>query len=300
MKCHICSLETATDRSINTFLSEIKCQRCGTYRISRSAITSLGRLDVPPHILSAALRYSSDRGTIALVDVRGGYGTETEIVQRFPAPKDPLDMVDLLLEGISLLPGGNVTSKSFDWELQKSLIGADRAAEVAAILMLGKEMGYLNHGSTSPSTVVILPEGWKRLREIKTQSVNSNKAFVALQFNEEMRGIYDRVYEPVLRMHGYEPAQTVHPLHNEKIDDFIIAEIRKSSLLIADFTGGRPNVYFEAGFALGLGVKVVWSIKEGEAPHFDTRQYNHVEWVDEDDLRNKLSARLDALPFRPA
>ena len=43
---------------------------------------------------------------------------------------------------------------------------------------------------------------------------------------------------------------------NEKICDHIIAEIRRSRFLIADVTGHRAGVYFEAGYAMGLGLPV--------------------------------------------
>lgn len=38
-----------------------------------------------------------------------------------------------------------------------------------------------------------------------------------------------------------------------RIDDEIIGRIRASRFIVADFTGHRPGVYFEAGMMLGLG-----------------------------------------------
>jgi nucleoside 2-deoxyribosyltransferase len=86
----------------------------------------------------------------------------------------------------------------------------------------------------------------------------------------------------------------VDPVHNEKIDDVIMSEIRKSSLFVADFTDERPNVYYEAGFAFALNIPTIRVIKAGHEPHFDIRQYNHIVWKDEDDLRIQLIARLEA------
>jgi len=84
--------------------------------------------------------------------------------------------------------------------------------------------------------------------------------------------------------------------HNEKIDDRIMAEIRRSGLLIADVTNHRPGVYFEAGFALGLGIPVFWTCRETDidAAHFDTRQYNHVVWANSEELKEKLANRIAA------
>ena len=61
------------------------------------------------------------------------------------------------------------------------------------------------------------------------------------------------------------------------------------------------GVYFEAGFALGLGLPVIWTVKETglEHLHFDTRQYNHIGWKDPEDLREMLQLRLQATVAPP-
>ena len=70
----------------------------------------------------------------------------------------------------------------------------------------------------------------------------------------------------------------------------------KGDLLVADFTGQRAGVYFEAGFALGLGLPVIWTCNEEDkdALHFDTRQFNHILWTCEADLFQKLKRRIEA------
>ena len=60
------------------------------------------------------------------------------------------------------------------------------------------------------------------------------------------------------------------------------ARIKRSRFLVADVTGGRQGVYFEGGFAKGLGLPVIWTCSHGTDAelkkwmHFDTRQYNHI------------------------
>ena len=76
----------------------------------------------------------------------------------------------------------------------------------------------------------------------------------------------------------------------------IIAEIRQSRFLIADVTQQKAGVYYEAGFAHGLGIPVIWCVREDELNnvHFDTRQYNHILWNSEKDLREKLETFIIA------
>ncbi|PJZ75253.1 hypothetical protein CH365_19850 [Leptospira neocaledonica] len=87
--------------------------------------------------------------------------------------------------------------------------------------------------------------------------------------------------------------------HNNEISGEILSEIRKSRFMIAEVTGQRPGVYFEAGYAMAFGLPVIWCCKDNELDkvHFDTRQYNHVVWRDETDLIEKLSNRIKGTIF---
>jgi nucleoside 2-deoxyribosyltransferase len=97
---------------------------------------------------------------------------------------------------------------------------------------------------------------------------------------------------------GYHPVRLDQVEHNNKIDDEIIATIRRSKFLVADLTGHRGGVYFEAGFALGLGLPVIWLCREDDIQqvHFDNRQYNFITWrLNElDDLERRLRNRIEA------
>jgi nucleoside 2-deoxyribosyltransferase len=70
----------------------------------------------------------------------------------------------------------------------------------------------------------------------------------------------------------------------------IITEIKNSRFIIADVTHQRAGVYFEAGYALGLGLPVIWSVRDDDLNnvHFDTRQYNHIVWESEAHLSEQL------------
>ena len=84
----------------------------------------------------------------------------------------------------------------------------------------------------------------------------------------------------------------------DKIDDAIIAEIKRSRFLIADFThgedGARGGVYYEAGYAHGLGIPVIFTCRKDKINelHFDTRQYAHIVWDSPEELRTLLRDRI--------
>ena len=88
--------------------------------------------------------------------------------------------------------------------------------------------------------------------------------------------------------------------NQDKICDRIEVEIRRSRLLVADFThgqdGARGSVYYEAGLAKGLGLPVVWTCRKTQLDvlHFDTNHYPHLPW-DDDGLprfQDRLTDRL--------
>ncbi len=143
-------------------------------------------------------------------------------------------------------------------------------------------------------------KGFQRLHEMRQGAVVSTQAFVAMWFSPEMEQPFRTGFEPAIRDAGYDPVRIDKKDHNNKIDDEIVAEIRRSKFLVADFTSEpekpRGGVYFEAGFAKGLGKEVVWTCREDclQYVHFDTRQYNHIVWSNPNELRSALARRISA------
>lgn len=151
-------------------------------------------------------------------------------------------------------------------------------------------------GSRADQYFRLTPEGWAKAEQLIRAQPHSTQAFVAMWFTKTLKPAWERGFEPALRASGFNPVRIDLVQHNSKIDDVIISEIRRSGLLVADFTGNRGGVYFEAGFAMGLGIPVIWTCREGDIGkvHFDTRQYSHVLWNDPADLREKLEYRIRA------
>lgn len=133
----------------------------------------------------------------------------------------------------------------------------------------------------------------------------SSQAFVAMWFNPELQAAYERGLAVAITNSGYTPIRIDMTEHIEKIDDRIIAEIRRSAFLVADFSGHRGGVYYEAGFAHGLGLRIIFTCREKDLPdlHFDIRQYNTIVWTIPEDmvapLQNRILAVFGAGPARP-
>ncbi len=119
-------------------------------------------------------------------------------------------------------------------------------------------------------------------------------------FDDSMDAVYKRGIAPGIEDAGYSSLRIDEKPDVNKIDDEIIAGIRRSRFVVADFTHGdegtRGGVYFEAGFAYGLNIPVIYTCRNDmvDELHFDTRQYAHIVWEsdDMDEFRTKLRDRI--------
>ena len=124
---------------------------------------------------------------------------------------------------------------------------------------------------------------------------------IAMWFDHSMNQAYERGIKKAVEECGYKPLRIDKKPDVNKIDDEIIAEIRRSGFVVADFThdkktGVRGGVYYEAGFAYGLGLEVIYSCRKGleKELNFDTRQYHHILWETPADLCKQLTQRIRA------
>jgi nucleoside 2-deoxyribosyltransferase len=195
----------------------------------------------------------------------------------------------------SRFPGDRV---SLELDKDYPLVYGRNSSELSYFLKHLAKLGFVEQSaSLDPATCTITPGGWSETETIRKTEDANPKAFVAMWFAAEMTPLYEDGIRPAIELDaGFMSVRVDAIQHNDKIDDRIIAEIKESRFLVADFTGQRGGVYFEAGYAMGLGLPVIWLCREDEISkvHFDTRQYNHIVWKEAADLREKLALRIRA------
>lgn len=131
-----------------------------------------------------------------------------------------------------------------------------------------------------------------------------NQIFVAMMFSEETASTYEEVYKPVIQSLNFTAMRIDEKQFNGSIIGEITAEITDSIALIADLTGNRGGVYYEAGIARGLQlcnhpIKLILTCRrdffDTERVHFDVSGDNIVLYENDFDLKNKLSMRLQTV-----
>jgi nucleoside 2-deoxyribosyltransferase len=300
--CYVCSKSTAVIHRTNTRRDnvEVECPRCGNYEITRRAYLGIEYLTAEGtqrYLLAGVIRASTDREKPLLLTT----DNIPELMRSAKPPRNPLEAIDRLLLHILDTVSSPASYVRIMPGIDDPLVFARDGNELSFYLSKARELGYIECYQDVHFRLDL--EGWSRVDQLRRTRTISDQAFVAMWFSPEMLDVWTHGVRPALEATGYRPMRLDMEEHNDKVDDRIIAEIRRSALVVADFSGDRSNVYFEAGFALGLGIPVIWTCRESDVPglHFDTRQYNYISWSDPADLKAKLQLRIEAtIPSHPA
>ncbi len=203
-----------------------------------------------------------------------------------------MEKLDKLLQ--YLFRKTDILFEEIKYDKMPAIAYAKNLDELEQMVIALHDMGFLEFQPGGKVNLTLT--GIQRAESLQKEVVNSKQCFVAMRFNDEMMGIYNKHIMKAAQDAGYQSLNISQKEHTDKICDQIIAEIRRSKFLIADFTDQRGGVYFEAGFALGLGLPVIWTCQKDDLPnlHFDTRQYNFIDWTSGEELQERLTNRIRA------
>jgi nucleoside 2-deoxyribosyltransferase len=295
-RCVLCG-SAANFRQLRLGENEIECPRCGRYGLTGTAETVL--LETPikhPGAVSGWIRRQNTMGFTPKID---SYSLDRLRTLTKPPFRERAEQYllaaaqnTLTLDKIFIAAADNFVGTSY----------SDHANELAVILQYLDGERLITKQLDAGGTRRLTPKGYISADELRTRRAASTQAFVAMSFTDEMMPVYDSGLAQGIRDAGFEPMLILNKEHVNKIDDEIIAEIRRSAFLVADFTGHRQNVYFEAGFAIGLGLRVISTCRKDQIKelHFDIRQYNCIDWETPAELAERLQLRIEAMLGRGA
>lgn len=110
---------------------------------------------------------------------------------------------------------------------------------------------------------------------------------------EDVETFFKTVVQPIIEDElGYE--MTVidgsQPYEHSRIDQEIFAKLHRSSVVLADITGMRPNCFIELGYALGRGLPTMLMVKEGNQHPFDISTLGALHWKTGETIENRQQA----------
>jgi hypothetical protein len=127
--------------------------------------------------------------------------------------------------------------------------------------------------------------------------VRKGYAFIAMPIvpgDPQFDDVLDAIKEAAGRC-GIHAERVDEPQSNERITDRILESIRKAEYVIADLTGSRPNVFYEAGYAQGLRKTPIYVAREGTKLEFDLKDYPVIFFRGMKELKDRLEQRLRGL-----
>jgi len=275
---------------------EVECVRCGRYLVDQlSGIAAIQQKGPPDlHLVSGVVRARTDANQ-SPPEIRAEEDV-CKLVDAAPADRGMTNTMNRLLLALAGKAEGFGYFQPivFDKEKDYPLLFVRGANDANGFLVQARNLGY-----TDPriDAHVLTVRGWEKVEELRATQPNSRQAFVAMWFDPQMDEAFEHGLKAGIGKSGYYSAIRMLSLeHNDRIDDRIVAEIRRSGLVVADLTGDRGGVYFEAGFAKGLGIPVIWCCRNDwfEKVHFDANHYNFIVWKTPNELAEKLHNRIVA------
>ena len=155
-------------------------------------------------------------------------------------------------------------------------------------------------GFTLFLNVSLTLSGWERYEAEKRGRFEGKYGFIAMQFGDsDLAPFVEEVVKPAVKSGtGYDLVDMNDVARAGVIDNIMRTQIRDAAFVVADLTHDNPGVYWEAGYAEGLGKPVIYICERGKfedkKTHFDTNHCTTVPWSRDDDegFRKELTATL--------
>lgn len=140
-------------------------------------------------------------------------------------------------------------------------------------------------------------QGLDKAIDLQESGENSNLCFIAMSFKPETKPIREAI-KSALSKTGFRPIiiDEENIDSDKTINDAIIANLKRCNFCISDFSYHSNGVYFESGFALGQGKKVIYTCSKEEFAnaHFDIRPLQHIIYESTEQLKSDLINKIEA------
>ena len=126
-------------------------------------------------------------------------------------------------------------------------------------------------------------KGWREFDALSRHRAESRFGFMAMKFgNATLDAVVDEHFRPAVTKAGFELRLLTDSQSAGLIDNQIRAAIRGARFVVADLSDDNNGAYFEAGFAEGIGLPVIYTCEADKfrekKTHFDTNHMVTIPW----------------------
>lgn len=301
VSCPICM--STCKVKISGFNKNITCPSCGPYSLSKLQESLIfpqnSRHLIAGYLYETKMRRADLIKSGALERLVLNEETIQKILSDPLIPKRAMQNLDKIILNMYNRDEGFLTVlKASDY--MPAMGYAKNLPELTMMFKALQELGYMDEQN------ILTIKGLQYAESLLTSNRNSTNVFIAMKFSDEFKALRESAIKPACDKCGFTAFTVDEEEYNDDIPDKIISGIKTSRFVIADFTENNLGVYYEAGYAKGLGLPVIktckkeWFDKKDDTGirvnklHFDIEHDNLILWVDSDDFAQKLEARIRA------
>jgi len=296
-KCPICDSQ-AEVLPTNRDGKNVNCTKCGKYFVTGTVLAQFQYEDIKKHLPKLSSWISEQNKILGIERPEISTSNADKIIEQ--KDKSIKEKFDCFMKNIANYLDTEIDVKFFNHcyitDEQELELFFQRAIDKNYIV--GKVNQFISGGSLLMYSKLRY-EGLEYIESLSEINKNSKNIFVAFHFTKELQQIFDNDIKSAIEELGFNYVRVSSSITDTDthINDDIIGKIKSSKIVIADFGGQRNSVYFEAGFAMGLKIPVIWSCRENEVDilSFDTRQYPHVLWNTKEEFVEKIIQRIKTL-----
>lgn len=226
-----------------------------------------------------------------------------------PTPIEQINNMVLFLGERSKFLGKNLDFDSVLTYQLNAWAGIINEENFLALIQALEEFDYISQKSIHSENLISVKlslKGWEYFKSLQERNPESKQIFMAMKFEDNAKHFVNTHLKPLTQKLGFDLKLLDEIISEESlIDDKLRVEIKKSRLLICDLTHGNQGAYWEAGYAEGLGISVLYICSKTAfnskttKPHFDVNHQEIFTWADDEssiaDFKEQLKAKIALL-----
>lgn len=130
---------------------------------------------------------------------------------------------------------------------------------------------------------------------VADRAVSRRRIFVAMPFSKDFEDIFFYGIQRAVDINGFECERIDRGAFVGDILSRIKERICDAAAVVADLSGGNPNVYLELGYAWGKSIPVILIAQNADDLHFDVRGHRCLEYKSIRALEESLAGELAGL-----